>query len=279
MFGILQHLSIPDLDYLARSLREGVLAIGSSRHLAQQVGGCRAEELEAFLANLRANGMSGPQIALVVEAVSQTRRSQTEPSLLLDLVLSGPELQGVPTSDTAAVMHALLQEATDQILLVGYAIYNGKRLFEPLAKRMELYPALRTVFCVDIPRKYMDQTPSLLIVQRFAAEFREKHWPWPKIPEVYYDPRSLEQVPELHASLHAKCVVVDRRLAFVTSANFTEAAQHKNIEAGLLVRHAPIAERVAIYFEGLIQSRRLFRCELDSATPANAVAREASRPH
>jgi phosphatidylserine/phosphatidylglycerophosphate/cardiolipin synthase-like enzyme len=36
----------------------------------------------------------------------------------------------------------------------------------------------------------------------------------------------------LAASLHAKCVIVDRSRALVTSAHFTDAAQRKNIEVG-----------------------------------------------
>jgi phosphatidylserine/phosphatidylglycerophosphate/cardiolipin synthase-like enzyme len=51
--------------------------------------------------------------------------------------------------------------------------------------------------------------------------------------------------------LHAKCVVVDRRVAFVTSANFTEAAQTRNIEVGALIRCERFAARLAVHFETL----------------------------
>jgi phosphatidylserine/phosphatidylglycerophosphate/cardiolipin synthase-like enzyme len=51
--------------------------------------------------------------------------------------------------------------------------------------------------------------------------------------------------------LHAKCVVVDKQVAFVSSANFTEAAQVRNIEAGALVRSARFASRLAHHFEAL----------------------------
>ena len=45
----------------------------------------------------------------------------------------------------------------------------------------------------------------------------------------------------------------------LSSANFTEAAQQRNIEMGLLSRAAYLAEQVAAYFEGLRQSGRLQR--------------------
>ena len=38
------------------------------------------------------------------------------------------------------------------------------------------------------------------------------------------------------SSLHPKCVVIDEGKALVTSANFTEAAQIRNIEAGVFIR-------------------------------------------
>ena len=52
--------------------------------------------------------------------------------------------------------------------------------------------------------------------------------------------------------MHAKTVVVDRKVAFVTSANFTGAAQGRNIEAGVLLRQPSLAARLHGYFEGLI---------------------------
>jgi phosphatidylserine/phosphatidylglycerophosphate/cardiolipin synthase-like enzyme len=45
--------------------------------------------------------------------------------------------------------------------------------------------------------------------------------------------------------------MVDRRAALVTSANFTEAAQERNIEVGVVVRHAPLVARLVEYFVAL----------------------------
>src|SRR6185295_9900188 len=101
------------------------------------------------------------------------------------------------------------------------------------------------------------------IVRRFAQEFREKHWPWPQLPELFYDPRSLSESTDKRSSLHAKCVVVDRRVALVTSANFTVAAQHRNIEAGVIVRYQPFVERVVGFFDGLRESNQLITCRLE----------------
>jgi len=101
----------------------------------------------------------------------------------------------------------------------------------------------------------MDTSLDSEVIAHFARKFVEQDWPvgLPG-PEVYYDPRSLGLHPAARASLHAKCVVVDRRVALVTSANFTEAAQERNIEAGVVVRSARFAGCLAEHFDSLAES-------------------------
>jgi phosphatidylserine/phosphatidylglycerophosphate/cardiolipin synthase-like enzyme len=73
---------------------------------------------------------------------------------------------------------------------------------------------------------------------------------------VFYDPRSLE-LEGPAGVLHAKAVVVDDEIAFITSANLTEAALDRNIELGLLVRDHALAASVSTYFRTLIDKRLL----------------------
>src|ERR1035441_5495481 len=81
------------------------------------------------------------------------------------------------------------------------------------------------------------------------------HWPTDRaLPEIYFDPRSLSIDAKQRAVLHAKCIVVDGQTAFVSSANFTEAAQERNIEVGVLVRSQIIAERLTTFFAALIST-------------------------
>jgi phosphatidylserine/phosphatidylglycerophosphate/cardiolipin synthase-like enzyme len=85
------------------------------------------------------------------------------------------------------------------------------------------------------------------------------------LPELYYDPRSLDQEAVKRSSLHAKCIVVDRQVALVTSANFTEAAQTRNIEVGALIRWERFAVKLAEHFETLAEAGLLRRLDLASA--------------
>ena len=264
MLDALHALPAGYLRALASSLRAGMLSAGISRFGVQQAAGADAAVVEAALQTLSASGFTPPQLAVLVQAIVDARGSQPDATSLFDLVLSGPDLPGVPTADTAAVVHTLITQAQSEVLLVGYAIHNGRELFKPLAEQMDRLPALRIMFCLDINRPYGDTSHDDEIVRRFAGEFRTKHWPWARVPRVFYDPRALVPGGPQRGSLHAKCVVVDRSIALVTSANFTEAAQHRNIEAGLLIRHQGMVDRILTYFEGLIAGAHLIPCDLPS---------------
>jgi phosphatidylserine/phosphatidylglycerophosphate/cardiolipin synthase-like enzyme len=50
-----------------------------------------------------------------------------------------------------------------------------------------------------------------------------------RLPRIWCDPATIARKGGV--SLHPNCVVSDERWAFVTSANFTEGAQERNIEA------------------------------------------------
>jgi hypothetical protein len=257
MTGPIQDLSTAQLKALAASLRTGPLSLGISVGAIQQIAGANAQALKNCLETLSKSGMSALHIAALVEALVEARNRTTVPEKILELVLSGPDVAGVPTSDTSATMQTLIEEGKKEILLIGYVVHHARRLFERLAKKLTESSGLRVAFCLDISRKLGDTSLDSEIVKRFAMEFSEKHWPWRPLPELYYDPRSLSENPEHRSSLHAKCVIVDRQAALVTSANFTDAAQNRNIEVGVLIRHAPIANRVAEYFEGLKANKQL----------------------
>jgi phosphatidylserine/phosphatidylglycerophosphate/cardiolipin synthase-like enzyme len=88
-----------------------------------------------------------------------------------------------------------------------------------------------------------------------------------RLPELYYDPRSLDMEAVKRSSLHAKCIVVDRQVAFVTSANFTEAAQMRNIEVGPVIRCARFEARLAGHFEVMAEVGTVPMLELGAAPP------------
>ena len=261
--GSLHDLSSANLQALVSSLRHGELSREVSHVACRKLLGSSGDAVFNCVNGLVTAGMLPRQLALLVQAIAGERERAPDPARLFELVLTGPDVEGVPTEDTVAVVNTLFQEARSEVLLISYAVFNGERIFETLATRMLENPDLKVTFCLDIARRFGDMSPSAEIVKRFATEFRKKHWPWQELPKVYYYPRALSQTAEQRASLHAKAVVVDRKAALVSSANLTEAAQLRNIEAGLLVRYEPIARRIADYSDSLINSGELVNCRLE----------------
>jgi phosphatidylserine/phosphatidylglycerophosphate/cardiolipin synthase-like enzyme len=88
-------------------------------------------------------------------------------------------------------------------------------------------------------------------VRKFANRFWRTDWPGSSRPNVYFDPRALDQDAP-GGVLHAKAVVADDEAVFITSANLTEAALDRNIELGVLIRDRAFALTIAGYFRSLV---------------------------
>lgn len=254
--AILSRLPETSLASLAVAVEAGWLSGESPEAALAPMAGDESPAVARWLRGLENDRFTALQIARVLRAVIAGR--QRDRTLMPDLVISGPEVAGVPTADTRSVVQNLFLEATQEVLIAGYAFWNARELFERLAQRLRSNPQLKVIFHVDIARRDAGTSEDATVL-RYAAEFRERHWPWDPFPEVWYDPRALSLQPGERASLHAKAVIVDRQVLFLTSANFTEAAQNRNIEMGLLTRTPYLAESACAYWAALRTSGRLRR--------------------
>ena len=86
-----------------------------------------------------------------------------------------------------------------------------------------------------------------------VESFLEGNWLFGEpLPEIYFDPRTA--VAQAKCSLHAKCIIVDETRTLVTSANFTDRGQTRNIEIGVTVDDPTLATRLVHQWRGLIES-------------------------
>jgi phosphatidylserine/phosphatidylglycerophosphate/cardiolipin synthase-like enzyme len=251
-------LTDADLTALAAALRSNRLQAPFKALSVQRFWPpAHAAAAAAHLQQLHNDGMQPRHLALIVEAIVRTRRRPQQQADLVDLVWTGPEALGVTNLDTGVVVRDLFGQAEAEVLAAGFAVYQGRTVFKRLAERMEERPNLRVKLFLDVRRQMNDTSLADAVLRAFAQRFSSQEWPGRKLPELYYDPRSLDLEAVKRSSLHAKCIVVDRRAAFVTSANFTEAAQTRNIEVGALIRCARFATRLAEHFETLVDGGQL----------------------
>jgi hypothetical protein len=183
------------------------------------------------------------------------------------LVTTDPNSCDASTRDTSVVVRDLFHGAAESVVVIGYAVSQGRRVFQALADRMTNVPGLHVRLYLDISRDRGDSSASSEVVMRFLDRFRRIHWPEGKrLPEIFYDPRSLELEPGKRAALHAKCVVVDACDLFISSANFTEAGQEHNIEVGLLLRSRVLANRLLRSFDTLVENGYLKKAQTSQDT-------------
>ncbi|MDQ2644019.1 MAG: phospholipase D-like domain-containing protein [Myxococcota bacterium] len=210
-------------------------------------------------------------LSLVIEAVLAERRSRTHSRL--DLVWSGTDRGPSLARYTKVVVPDLFSRAARFVTLAGYSFDHGERMFEPLHRTMrernvvsrffvdihQLHERLKQALRnerrksrlepldrarADSPRAYAEAVLDLFV---------EHFWPFegPR-PEIYYDPRTADD--QSFASLHAKCIVVDHEQTLITSANFTDRGQTRNIEVGVLIRDPLFAQSLEQQWFNLVSA-------------------------
>jgi phosphatidylserine/phosphatidylglycerophosphate/cardiolipin synthase-like enzyme len=253
MTGLFQKVSDGDLREIALAIRSGRLAPPYTAVALRRIVPGDVTTVAADLQSLSQSGFGAEQVAVALELLRADRWARPPVEDVLELVTTGPEVSGIANRDTSVVVRELFANARESVLVAGYAVYQGQRVFQALADRMVEVPGLKVRMFLDIQRGRGDTTAAPELIRRFAARFHSDQWPKDRpLPEVFFDPRSLETDPDRRASLHAKCVVVDGKDVFVSSANFTEAAQQRNVEIGLLIHSADVATRAIRYFDQLL---------------------------
>ena len=153
---------------------------------------------------------------------------------------------------TTVVLRSLFEGARESVLLAGYSFDHAEDVLAPLYSSM-LRHQVSARFFVDIPQiDRFDAEDAHL--ERCFREFLAENWPFGEPhPRIYYDKRALKPGPP-YCSLHAKCVVVDGVKAFVSSANFTQRGQERNIEVGVLIEDPSFASYLGGQWLGLIDA-------------------------
>lgn len=232
------------------------LLFSLQRHVPVQV----ANSVTADLERLRSEGLSPGGLAYFLRTLGSERADGHRAHDHLELVWTGPEGGSAQSRDTTVVVRDMFSKAERSVLVAGFAVRQGREIFRTLAERMDGLPDLDVKMFLNVGRSSPhDDRSSSEVVRVFSEDFRANQWPGKRLPEVFFDPRSLNQEGHQRASLHAKCVVVDQVEALVTSANFTEAAQQRNIEVGVRIVDPYFAKTLVHQFDTLMGGNDLVR--------------------
>lgn len=267
----LTQVSSADLRNLAAALESDALQVPLSGAALSAAGyGHLCEALQPLEA------LDKPALLCLLQAVLAERRSTR--SQRLELVWSGTDAGPSLAKYTRVVVPELFERAARSVSLAGYSFDHGAQFFEPLHRGIQQRGVSARLF-VDIRQlharleqqlghekrkaRLLPLTQARDVSSRAYATavldlFWELFWPFEGIkPELYYDPRSAESYGI--ASLHAKCLVVDHEQTLITSANFTERGQERNIEVGVLIRDRAFANALERQWFNLISAKAVVR--------------------
>jgi phosphatidylserine/phosphatidylglycerophosphate/cardiolipin synthase-like enzyme len=260
----LRHLSRASLLGFAEALESGrLLPPFTPMKLAPYVPAAVAGQVAEVMTGLAGSGMQPRHVAQLARVLAEERAASQELADRIQLVWSGIEIEsGTRSRDTTSVVQELFGRARKYVLVASYVVAPGleaQDIFGSLARRMDENPGLAVRLYVNVQRSYGDDASTDgKLLREFAEWFRDEVWPGERLPEVFYDPRALISGGKKRASMHAKCIVVDDAHVLISSANFTEAAHRRNIEAGVRVDDPRIAQALRIQFETL-RERDLLR--------------------
>lgn len=263
MTSPLHQLSLPTLIALSKALESDRLEFACgfgaiSHHVPGHLIGSITEELK----RLTQQGFTEKQIAYLLTVMAEERSQTQHQQDQVDLVWTGEPILGKQGRDTRVVVQNLFRMARQNLSIASYAVDTGdkaRELFAPLVEQMEAIPTLKVKMFLNIAQDYHNPRPEAKVLSEFAEKFRHHIWHGRRLPEVYYDRRVLSQERSSRACLHAKCVIADDEHLLITSANFTEAAHLRNIEAGVLLRDPSAAQSMRLQFDSMIERGHLVR--------------------
>jgi len=134
----------------------------------------------------------------------------------VSLAWTGPKTDFVPIRSTEQVMLEVIQRAHSHLFLVSFVNVGAGSIIEAL----------------NMAAKRGVKIRMLLEESKGAADNMRDVVPTARI-YVWTKASKLESGSPLSASVHAKCVVADRKEALVSSANLTDYALEKNMELGV----------------------------------------------
>lgn len=238
-----------ELASLAGSLRGGRIGPGATTGLLRSYN--LPEAWAAPLARLAADGLPASMLTGLVDVAQRERQRRPSP---IDLVCTRPNDDRVDVVDTAVAVRRLFAQAKREVLIAGFRI-TERDMLEPLRRPVGRELAVRLFVDIDpgidalgrkqLPWAEVDAWPAA-----WWAQFRAEVWPtFMPPPEAWFAPSSLRRDAAGWRSMHAKVIVVDRAVWFVSSANFTERGHTRNLEVGAVIDDASAAERVLAAFD------------------------------
>jgi phosphatidylserine/phosphatidylglycerophosphate/cardiolipin synthase-like enzyme len=238
---------IDTLADVISSSSDGILAAEVSRKIAHHR---HRDTVMVFLNRWRAEtpSLSAQSVAIALRAAVITQKHHRD-SQSVELVWTGPDVQGDPFRRTEQAILQLFDAAKERITLVSFAVYSIPNIARALVNAAARGVQLAVI--IETPDKIRGESEysTLRALGKEVADCSTLYY-WPK------ENRSLSESGK-PGILHVKCAVADDEWMFLSSANLTQQAFTINMELGVLVRGGSMPRSVQKQFDLLIKSGKL----------------------
>lgn len=163
----------------------------------------------------------------------------------VELVWTGPDTGMVPIRHTSQVLTGLIDEARERLFLVSFVVYHVASVVDAL--RQAITRGVRVQVLLERSREHGGN-----VTVDSIAMLRHN---LPRAQLYEWDKTMTDAFPT--ASVHAKCAVADGAVAFVTSANLSDAAMERNMELGVLLRGGRVPRLLDQHLTALIATKHL----------------------
>jgi cardiolipin synthase A/B len=186
--------------------------------------------------------MKPAELAAALRGASSTARL-AEHREAVELVWSGPSTGLVPVRHTEQVLCEVIELATKRLFIVSFVAYEISSVISALKEAVER--KVRVEILLE------SSTASGGIVTTDSVKTMRNSVPG---ADLYIWSTDADQPGPrpANASVHAKCIVADANVAFVTSANLTSSAMERNMELGVLVRGGSLPDSLHRHLDALV---------------------------
>lgn len=236
----------PDrIDALCTALRLGKDA-NAIATVKNALGEAFSSQLIVGLAAaLNANpNVSSGELATMFRASSATASLAASASSV-ELVWTGPATSLVPIRHTAQVLTGLIDEARERLFVVSFVAYHVSGALDAMQRAIQRGVQVRVLLEQSKQQGGHLTVDSIAMLRRALP--KAKIYGWNK------------QAAEAGQSgaVHAKCAVADGMLAFITSANLSDAAMERNMELGVLIRGGYVPDQLDRHLSALFTTKQI----------------------
>jgi phosphatidylserine/phosphatidylglycerophosphate/cardiolipin synthase-like enzyme len=155
----------------------------------------------------------------------------------------------VPVRQTEQVIFDLIQSAESRLTVMSFGIFQVPRLIEGLEAALVRAVDVRIVLGErESQTDWVVEQQTNQLGRAIAANATVYRWP---------ADRRLRDTGGKSGLMHVKAIVADSNVAFLTSANLTEAAFELNMELGVLIRGGHLPRTINRLVDSLTESGML----------------------